>query len=277
MKKILLVVITAILNYTALAQDFQGIAVYESKTTVNDFSATATEGMDHEMERQIKEQLSKALEKKYMLRFNKSSSLYQEEERLDGPAPGSGAMVQVSFSGGGRLYKNLKDKTYITERDLFSKEFLIADSLKKPEWKLENETKKIGSYNCYKATYTIKPRIVKEEEEQRATNITQLGAGRETTVTAWYTPEIPVSHGPANYWGLPGLILEVNDGRTTLLCSKITLNPKEKLEISAPKKGKKVTQKEFDKVLDEKIKEMDDMHGRPGPGDRGNTIIKIGG
>jgi GLPGLI family protein len=27
--------------------------------------------------------------------------------------------------------------------------------------------------------------------------------------TAWYTPQIPVSNGPRNYHGLPGLIMEV--------------------------------------------------------------------
>jgi GLPGLI family protein len=44
------------------------------------------------------------------------------------------------------------------------------------------------------------------------------------TITAWYTPEIPVNQGPENYWELPSLILEINDGKTVVLCSKIVLN-----------------------------------------------------
>jgi GLPGLI family protein len=34
--------------------------------------------------------------------------------------------------------------------------------------------------------------------------------------------------------GLPGLILEINDGKTVILCSKIVLKPKEKTVIKAP-------------------------------------------
>ena len=64
-------------------------------------------------------------------------------------------------------------------------------------------------------------------------------------VTAWYTPQIPVSQGPGEYWGLPGLILEVNAGTTTVLCTEITLNPNEKVTIKKPSKGKKVTRDEF--------------------------------
>jgi GLPGLI family protein len=36
---------------------------------------------------------------------------------------------------------------------------------------------------------------------------------------------------------LPGLILEVNDGRT-VVCVKVILNPKVKTDIKAPTKGK---------------------------------------
>ena len=49
---------------------------------------------------------------------------------------------------------------------------------------------------------------------------------KEITISAWYTPQIPVSAGPGNYHGLPGLILEVNDGSETVICSKIVINPK---------------------------------------------------
>jgi predicted GIY-YIG superfamily endonuclease len=53
---------------------------------------------------------------------------------------------------------------------------------------------------------------------------------KEISITAWYTPEIPINQGPENYWGLPGLILEVTDGKTVILCSKLVLNTKEKKE-----------------------------------------------
>ena len=49
----------------------------------------------------------------------------------------------------------------------------------------------------------------------------------------------PVGHGPSEYWGLPGLILEVSAGETTMLCSKIIINPVEAIEIEAPKKVNK--------------------------------------
>ena len=52
------------------------------------------------------------------------------------------------------------------------------------------------------------------------------------TITVWYTPQIPVNTGPGNYQGLPGLILEVNDGTETVICSKIVLNPKDEVNIS---------------------------------------------
>jgi GLPGLI family protein len=74
-----------------------------------------------------------------------------------------------------------------------------------------------------------------------------------------------VSHGPEGYWGLPGLILEVNDGKTVLLCSKVVLNPKVKAEIKAPSKGKVISQKEYDETVMKKMEEFREMNqGRGG-------------
>jgi GLPGLI family protein len=89
---------------------------------------------------------------------------------------------------------------------------------------------------------------------------------KDITITAWYTPEIPVNQGPEKYWGLPGLILEVNDGKTIILCSKIVLNPKEKLEIKAPTTGKEITQASYDQIVMDKIKEIQEMNGGNGHG-----------
>jgi GLPGLI family protein len=220
------------------------------------------------------EQLSKAMENRYILKFDKTTSLYEQEEKLSNPADDS-AFIKINISGGGKEFKDLKQKRAITETEIFGKEFLIEDSLERHDWKLGSETKKIGNYTCYKATYIIKPKPQQDDNNSGKTVMFDALNDKETVVTAWYTPEIPVSNGPGSYWGLPGLILEVNDGYTTLLCSKLTLNPKEKFTIKPPVKGKRVTQAEFDRIMEEKAKEMEEMDSGRGSGNQ--TVIKIGG
>ena len=103
-----------------------------------------------------------------------------------------------------------------------------------------------------------------EEEEERSTNFFEKKEKpTEKTVTAWYAPEIPVSQGPENYWGLPGLILEINDGNAVTLCTKIVLNVKEKLEIKPMSKGKTVSQKKYDEIVIEKNKELEEATTTP--------------
>jgi len=70
-----------------------------------------------------------------------------------------------------------------------------------------------------------------------------------------------LSFGPNNYWGLPGLILEINEDKTIILCSKVTLNNKEKSKIKAPNTGEKVTQKKFDAIQKKKTDSMKDEDG----------------
>jgi hypothetical protein len=42
---------------------------------------------------------------------------------------------------------------------------------------------------------------------------------KEVTITAWYTRKFLLVKDQKDI-GVPGLILEVNDGKTTILCSK---------------------------------------------------------
>ncbi|OYQ37935.1 GLPGLI family protein [Flavobacterium cyanobacteriorum] len=274
------------------AQEFQGMAVYESKTSTADFKMEGRE-ITPEVQKMIQERMRKALEKTFILRFDKSASTYEEEEKLDTPgADNTGMRIMASFTGaGGKHYKNIKDKSFAIEKEIFGKEFLINDTLPKINWKMENESKKIGNYTCYKATAVIPvnksdfrnlrrkqatdKKEDKKDEAQRTTNFMDMvEMPKEVTITAWYSPEIPVSQGPENYWGLPGLILEVNDGKTIILCSKVVLNTKEKAEIKAPKKGTKVTQAEFDTIVAKKMEEMQEMFRTRG----GNgTQIRVGG
>jgi len=65
-----------------------------------------------------------------------------------------------------------------------------------------------------------------------------------------------------NIGGLPGLILEVSAGNTIILCSKITINPEEKIEIEAPDKGKEITKNDYQATIQEKMLEMRNNRGR---------------
>lgn len=270
---ILIMLSTSILK----AQDFQGQATYESKTNMSDGIKIESPGMTPEMKAQFEEKMKKAFEKSYTLTFNKSESVYEEPQKLEAPSGSSdGMMVKTVTSGDGKLYKNVKDKKMISEEDSFGKEFLITDSLPNWNWKLQNETKKIGEYTCYKAISVIpvtqedKDAYEKQmkEKSESTTQFMYIEEPKERIITVWYTPEIPVSQGPGAFWGLPGLILEVNDDKTVILCSKIVLNPKEKLTIKMPKNGKKVTKKEYDILIEKQFEQMKDSNG--------NIHIQIG-
>lgn len=264
-----------------IAQDFQGKAYYQSKTTM-DMGNFGGNQMSEQQRTMMLERMKSMLEKTYVLSFNRTESVYKEEEKLATPSAGGGRMggMMGSFTAGVQ-YKNVKDQQLIQDQEFFGKQFLIQDSIPKLEWKMENESKQIGQYLCFKATAVKKGdemdfgnmrRRNREDEKKdnekskdstKSTNLLDsIEVPKEIVVTAWYTPQIPVNQGPGEYWGLPGLILEVNSGRTTVLCTKIEINPKDKIEIKAPTKGKVVTKNEYAEIVKEKIKEMQDMGGR---------------
>ena len=289
MQKLIYTVVIAIASFLGLqAQEFQGMAVYESKTSTSEMK-TRLEGnknMTPDMQKMIEERMKKMFEKTFILNFNKTASIYKEEEKLEASAQGGGFRMMSSFAGGGgTYYKNVKDKQYSNDKEFMGKEFMVKDSLTSLNWKMEAETRVIGGYTCYKATAIKKPSATdfrnmrprkddaekkegaKLTEEKKTNFLDAVEVPKEIVVTAWYTPEIPVSQGPEGYWGLPGLILEVNDGRTTILCSKVVLNPKDKVEIKAITKGKVVSQKEYDDAVMKKMEEWREMNqGRGGNG-----------
>jgi GLPGLI family protein len=274
---------------THAQKDFQGMAVYESKTSTADFKSRfeGNREITPEMQKMIEERMKKMFEKTFFLNFDKSASIYKEEEKLEAPGQGGGGfrMMSSMMGGGGTYYKNIKEKIYKVDKEFMSKEFLVKDSLNTYKWQMTGETRVIGGYNCFKATAVIpasktdfrnfRPKKEEEKKDDKAKEeakegtktsfMDQIELPKEITITAWYTPEIPVSQGPEGYWGLPGLILEVNDGKTTILCSKVVLNPKEKAEIKAPTNGKEVSQKEYDEIVMKKMEEMSEMNnGRGG-------------
>ena len=69
----------------------------------------------------------------------------------------------------------------------FTQKYEVTDSLKKYDWQLIRESKKVLNFDCKKA-------VAKDGKKE---------------ITAWYAPKLPYRVGPNTYTGLPGTILEL--------------------------------------------------------------------
>lgn len=277
-------------NYGIAQQKFEGTAYYISKTDV-DMSNFGRPDMSEDQKKRMAERMKSIFEKSYILDFNKTESVFKIEEKLAAPTqqgggggrgPGGGFGSIISGAIDGDKYKNSETQELLISNELLGKKFLVKDNLPKLDWKTTGEVKQIGQYMCFKATaiktwtdfdmsnFRRPPGRDEKPEEPRKEEKTT-----ETLVTAWYTLQIPVSQGPANYWGLPGLILEIHENDTIILCSKIVLNAKEQTTIKKPTKGKKVTLEEYTEIATEKFQEMREnfrggrRDGRNGGNNRG--------
>ncbi len=149
----------------------------------------------------------------YILTFDATTSVYQPEKSLP--------QDEV-------LYKNSSHLTRVQSKKWNAKSYLINDALIALDWKLESQTKVILGYSCQKAT------------------------AQNGQIVAWFTPAIPTAQGPANYFGLPGLILEVATLKQHILCSHVQLLSQNKTPIQAPTIGQKITQKQWDELVKKK-------------------------
>ncbi|MDT7832866.1 GLPGLI family protein [Flavobacteriaceae bacterium S356] len=256
---IILIVGTSTNSYS---QGFQGKAIYltKSKMRLGNWGARLSAGQ----KKQIEARLKNRLEKKYVLTFNNQESMFLEEEKIDAI---SGATDSWGgYFSRGNQYKNTKKNTLVQSQEFYGKRFLVKDQLYRIDWQMSSETKQIGQYTCYKATATVPTseiawynfswgdlRPAKKDSGSEEVKV------KTTTIEAWYSLQIPVSHGPGEFYGLPGLILEVSAGDTVMLCSELIMNPKEKIKIKAPNKGQEITKKEYAATIRKKMSEMRDM------------------
>lgn len=259
-------------SFTPDIQEFQGQAFYfsKSKMELGNWGARMNEAQKKDVQARLKNRL----EKTFILSFNKEESVFKEEDKIDAIAGATDSWGN-NFSRG-EQYKNVKDNALVQSQEFYGKRFLVKDKLQDIEWVMGKESKQIGQYLCFKATASVPTNELAwydfswgdisstaREKKNDSTNIaSEVPEVKMTKVEAWYTPQIPVGHGPAEYWGLPGLILEVSAGSTTILCAKIVMNPKEKIKIEAPVKGKEITKSEYQSTIQGKMLEMRNNRGR---------------
>ncbi len=118
-----------------------------------------------------------------------STSMADVQKQIKG---GSGSInISRRDSPGQVNYKVTKSypdfKTYLFTRVSMDQYKVREDQ--KPEWKILPDKQKIGEYNAQKATTTY--------------------GGREWI--AWFSTDIPFQDGPYKFYGLPGLIVKLED------------------------------------------------------------------
>lgn len=248
----LFIIFIFLFHVSVKAQDIKGVAHYTS-IIKHEMKLDSTK-MNDPQYIQMTEMLSKPFYDDFELKFTQTESAFNLLPKLKKPDPAKDKGMSISFTvmpSGEILYKNLSEGIFVNNKEVFGKKFLVSDTLKNKNWKLEKETKTIGEYTCFKATYIKEVEKYGDDEDDFMKTKKE-----EQIVTAWYTPQIPVKNGPSAYDGLPGLILELKDGETKFICTKIVLNPIEPIEIKKPSKGKKVGSDEYERIMKDKMKEM---------------------
>ena len=235
---------------------------------------------------QMKSMIPEFRTDKFELIFNENVSLFRSVVDEEAPDPfanagGGGGGMRMNFRmPTANTYTDMAKQMQYEERAFFEKEFLIIDSLKQYKWKLSEETKTIAKQLCKKATTMItSPQMRMRVSIGGAGNNTDTTANtprapKETELVVWYAENIPVSFGPDNYSGLPGVIMEIDQDNGATVTTAVEVSAKyPKKELVAPTKGDKMNRAQFQENMQ---KLMQDMQ-RGGGIRMGGMNIRVGG
>ncbi|GAA4106611.1 GLPGLI family protein [Aquimarina addita] len=127
-------------------------------------------------------------------------------------------------------YRNQKEQVLLMNYFNFMPNFeygediLIQDVLPIFEWEITDIKDTISGYSCTLAKSTKK---------------------NGAKIVAWFTEDIAINDGPREYWGLPGLILQVQINDKVLIAARSIKKLDKDIDIPRPTKGNKMTQEEF--------------------------------
>jgi GLPGLI family protein len=138
------------------------------------------------------------------------------------------------------ILANVDSNTAIVQRSIFGDLYQVSDSLRKIEWRITPEIRKIAGFDCRKAVGKIMDSII---------------------VIAFYADDILTSGGPETFTGLPGMILGLAIPRlhTTWYATKLQLIEVTDKDLAAPKKGKKMTGAVYRQQVGDILKQWGDQ------------------
>jgi GLPGLI family protein len=250
MKQLTLALITFCSFNCAFAQHTTGKVVYNETVKLT----LALEDLKIEGAEQFADMIPKEQSFKKELYFTDAASLYRavaKDPKEENYQQGNGRQIKINMDvPQDVVYRDLKEKKLIQQKDFMSRKFLVTSDQEKFDWKMTGKQKLILGYPCQEAT-------TMGDDSQK--------------IVAWFTPAIPVSTGPSETGGLPGLILSLAIGKIySIEAASVDFNEFDKKILAKPTQGKKMTRKQFEAIMTEKRKEMQEQFGGSG-----NVIIKV--
>ena len=187
---------------------------------------------DNEWFEKIKSQVPKFNSSFFNLYFNTAQAKYKPGKETENPMK----MFGGTPASENEVFTDFTTHKVVAAKNVYEKKFLVEDSIRVLQWKITDEIRTIANYKCRKAVSKICDSVY---------------------VVAFYTEDIMVSGGPEMFSGLPGMILELAVPRlyTTWVATKVEVAAPPASELTAPAKGKKVTQKELYDNLKEGLKD----------------------
>jgi GLPGLI family protein len=176
------------------------------------------------------EQIRKNSTVQNMLCYNNGESVFKTIKN-ESKNSSSGINIEIKTPED-VTYKNHSTNREISYKDFFGKDFLIENELNEGAWEITDSTKTVLGYTCTKA-------VSKNKEKETA---------------VWFCPNLPIKDGPF-YTGLNGLVLEVVSDNSTIVAQEILFDAD--CEITVPTQGKKTSRDEFDKMVEKRMKTME--------------------
>lgn len=169
-----------------------------------------------------------------LLHFNQVESKYEDSEEEAEPGNEGWSNRKETFF----MKRNFKDNTLYDGITMLGKTYLIHDTIVTPAWKIMNDMKDVAGHICMNASMN--------------------DTLRKQNVIVWFALDMPNSAGPERFFGLPGIILEVdiNNGALVMTADKIDLKPLT-TELAAPEKikGKKINTHQYQEIIEKQMAE----------------------
>jgi len=171
----------------------------------------------------------------FVLKFNHNESFFGVEDQMESDLNKTAVSYAKSVISKGSYYFNKEKNILLRESFILDKNTLIKSHPSELKWTLSKESKMIDNYLCFKASRNIE--------------VINSSGNHKFVIEAWYCPEIPLSFGPTDFNGLPGLILEARSTHYTFYVKSIKINYDKELTINPLKSNKIITEDEYSEEL----------------------------